>query len=215
MMQTDSNHLKLATEQRSAGSPRTRRPGLHTSSAASPSPNGSWDGRVRGLVASRLGVDAEELLPEVSLADDLAADELDLLEIAVDIEDQLGIVVPEAVLERVRTYGDLLDALARLAGRENGPVAAFSTPPAFVRAQVCSGATADISVVRLALLTPDVAAAIAADALHAPRGARLDIAVPEDLSDQEMALVTERFAAVRKRGIEVTVRRATPPATPR
>ena len=63
--------------------------------------------RVRRVVAEQLGVNVEELTPEVSLTDDLAADSLDLLELTLALEAEFGIVVSESALERVRTYGDL------------------------------------------------------------------------------------------------------------
>src|SRR5262245_19304675 len=42
--------------------------------------------RVRWLVAEQLGVGVDELAPEVSLTDDLAADSLDLAELVVVVE---------------------------------------------------------------------------------------------------------------------------------
>src|SRR5256712_14110282 len=63
--------------------------------------------RVRRVVAEQLGVSTEELTPDVSLTDDLAADSLDLLELTLALEAEFGIVISESTLERVRTYGDL------------------------------------------------------------------------------------------------------------
>ncbi len=51
--------------------------------------------RVRRLVAHCLGVGVGQLAPEVSLTDDLAADSLDLVELAITLEAEFGIVVPE------------------------------------------------------------------------------------------------------------------------
>src|SRR5262245_1294184 len=70
---------------------------------------------IRRVVADTLGVGGEDLAAEVSLVDDLAADSLDLVEIAVALEAELGIAVPERILECVRTYGDLVDATVTLA----------------------------------------------------------------------------------------------------
>ena len=64
---------------------------------------------VRALLADHLGVDAEQITPEVSLVDDLAADSLDLVEIALAIEGNLGVILPHQFLDRVRTCGDLVD----------------------------------------------------------------------------------------------------------
>src|SRR5216117_3659969 len=64
----------------------------------------------RRLVADHLGVGVEQLVAGVSLRDDLAADSLDLVELAMALEAEFGIVVPEHILDRVRTYGDLVRA---------------------------------------------------------------------------------------------------------
>ena len=50
--------------------------------------------RVRRVVADALGVGLGELVREVSLRDDLAADSLDLVELALALEAKFGIRVP-------------------------------------------------------------------------------------------------------------------------
>ena len=52
------------------------------------------ESRVRQVVAEQLGIGTEELTPEVSLTEDLAADSLDLLEVSLALEQELGITVP-------------------------------------------------------------------------------------------------------------------------
>src|SRR5437016_3586323 len=73
--------------------------------------------RVRCLVADTLGVGIDELGVEVSLTDDLAADSLDLAELAARLEADLGLVMPDRVVDHLRTYGDLVRA-ATAAARE-------------------------------------------------------------------------------------------------
>ena len=70
--------------------------------------------RVRRLVAESLGVDVEELRPEVSLIDELAVDSLDLIELTLALEAAFDISLPEDELEGVRTYGDLTDVTLAL-----------------------------------------------------------------------------------------------------
>src|SRR5204863_8944159 len=65
--------------------------------------------RVRRLVADHLGVGTEELTRDVSLADELAVDSLDLVELALALEAEFGISMSEATLDEVRTYGELAD----------------------------------------------------------------------------------------------------------
>src|SRR5207244_11465565 len=54
----------------------------------------------------------EELRPDVSLTDDLAADSLDLIDLGLALEAECGVVLRRRALESVRTYGDLLVAVA-------------------------------------------------------------------------------------------------------
>src|SRR5439155_24915220 len=69
---------------------------------------------VRRLVAEHLGVGAEELVSHVSLRDDLAADSLDLIELAAALEGEVAVVMPERHLDGVHTYSDLVRAIGLL-----------------------------------------------------------------------------------------------------
>src|SRR5438067_133227 len=80
--------------------------------------------RVRCLVADTLGVGIDELAPDVSLTDELAADSLDLAELAARLEAELGLVVPDRVVERLRTYGDLVRAAVAAAPERGAALAA-------------------------------------------------------------------------------------------
>ncbi len=56
----------------------------------------------------------EDLVSDVSLRDDLAADSLDLIELTQALEGAFAIVVPERILDGVRTYGDLVQTIGLL-----------------------------------------------------------------------------------------------------
>jgi acyl carrier protein len=77
---------------------------------------------VRGLVAEQLGVDPTELTANVSLTDELAVDSLELAALALTLEAELGVVFSNRCLGGLRTYGDLLEAIAvaRRARRGHG-----------------------------------------------------------------------------------------------
>jgi len=112
--------------------------------------------------------------------------------------------VPDRVVERLRTYGDLVRA-AVAAAPERG--AALARPAAPV--PVCSRLVSSHGELRRAeLLTPYVAETIAGNALHAGGGARLEITVAEDASDAELAHVGAEFAWLAERGLAVTIGRA-------
>lgn len=70
------------------------------------------DARLRQVVAECLGVDPTQVTPEANLTADLHADSLDIIEIVMDAEEALGIEISDEAAETVRTYGDLLRAVA-------------------------------------------------------------------------------------------------------
>jgi len=160
--------------------------------------------RVRRVVAETLGVAGEDLVPEVSLTDELAADSLDLVEVALAIEADLGISVPERMLEQVRTYGDLVRAALGLVRDRAAATARLDGPPLPVWARlVRPGGTLE----RAAWLTPYVAETIAEDALRAGRGARLEVTVAAQANDAALARVREQLGWLAERGIDVSVAR--------
>ena len=165
--------------------------------------------QVRSLVAEHLGVGSDELAPEVSLADDLAADSLDLVELALVLEGEFGIAVSESVLEEVRTYGQLVEAVRMLVRRRDDEVAsAAATEPAPVRVRLvpAPGRTAG-DLERADWLTPYTAQTIAEDAVRSGPGAQLEVSVPPDLSDADLAAFYDQLASLDGRDISVRVRR--------
>jgi acyl carrier protein len=171
--------------------------------------------RLRALVAERLGVGEHELEQHVSLRDDLAVDSLDLVEVAVAIEDTWDVTLPDRVLAQVRTYGELAQATIdlvlrrrRLAPRHPRPLDAVS-----VRARIMPAAgTGRAGLERTELLTPYMIEAIGEDTLRAGAGAQLQLTLPATCDDTAVHKVRERFAWLGARQIEVRVSRARVPA---
>jgi acyl carrier protein len=160
--------------------------------------------RVRHLVADTLGVGVDQLSPDVSLVDDLAADSLDLTELAVRLEAEFGITVPDRVVDGLRTYGDFLEmALAAMRGGCAHPQAAPELPVA-VRTRLVS---ARGEIVRAELLTPYAAESLIDEALRAGRGARLEITVGPDAGDRAIATLREQLAWLTERGVALGIGR--------
>ncbi|MEA4882120.1 MAG: acyl carrier protein [Clostridia bacterium] len=61
--------------------------------------------KVREIVADKLGIPEEEILPESSFIEDLGADSLYLNEIVYDLEEEFSIRVPDADFDSLRTVG--------------------------------------------------------------------------------------------------------------
>ena len=123
--------------------------------------------RVRRLVAEHLGVAEEELSPELSLVDDLAADSLDFAELGLAVEEELDLAVPEDVLDGVRTYGDLVEAAIALARARLETEAPHVPVVARVRRPALG---AEGTLERAGLLTPYLAETLADDVLRSGPG---------------------------------------------
>src|SRR5204862_8004990 len=104
-----------------------------------------------------LGVGIARPAPASSLTDERAADSRDLAELAARLEAELGLVVPDRVVERLRTYGDLVRA-AVAAAPERCAALARLAGPVLVRARLVSSHG---ELLRAELLTPYVAETIA------------------------------------------------------
>jgi acyl carrier protein len=170
--------------------------------------------QVRGLVAEQLGVGFEELVSDVSLRDDLAVDSLDLVELTLALEDEFAIVVPERILEEVRTFGDLVGATGRLirARSEAEPREAGPAQRIWVRIVPPAGDSSGI-LERAGWLTPYTAETIAEDAVRGAAGTTLELTVAESATEGHVR-AERQFAWLRKRGVRVIVRRGDHPTAP-
>src|SRR2546428_4808383 len=169
---------------------------------------------VRRVVAHCLGIGIEDLVSEVSLRDDLAADSLDLVELAMALEAEFAIVVPEPILDRVRTYGDLVHATGVLIRTRCEAEARGAERPLRIWARITPPAGGSAGTLeRTGWLSPYTAETVAEDARRAGRGARLEVTVAASTM-AGLARVQQQFAGLGKRGVQVIVRRDDRPHEP-
>jgi acyl carrier protein len=72
------------------------------------------DTRIVEDILTRELAGRDQLTRDARLMEDLGADSLTLVEITMAIEDQFNLSIPDERWERVRTVGELLEALAEL-----------------------------------------------------------------------------------------------------
>ncbi len=65
--------------------------------------------RVKKIVAEHFGVDDSKVTDDASFIDDLGADSLDPIELAMDFEDEFGCEIPEDAAEKFMTVKDIVD----------------------------------------------------------------------------------------------------------
>lgn len=74
---------------------------------------------VRGRLAEMLERDTSEITLDTRLEEDLEADSLDLVELAMAIEEELKLEIPDEELDGIRTVGDAVDFVFEKVGAES------------------------------------------------------------------------------------------------
>lgn len=64
--------------------------------------------KIQEMIADGLGVEKEQVVETASFKDDLAADSLDLFELAMSLEEEFGVEIPSEELEKMVTVGDVI-----------------------------------------------------------------------------------------------------------
>ena len=66
---------------------------------------------IKALIADTLGVDEDKVTPEANLIEDLEADSLAIVELHMDIEEKLGVKIPDELINDLHTVQDIIDAI--------------------------------------------------------------------------------------------------------
>ena len=62
--------------------------------------------RVQSIVTERLGVNADQVVPDAEFIGDLNADSLDLVEVIMAMEQEFDLEIKDEEAENIRTVGD-------------------------------------------------------------------------------------------------------------
>ena len=65
--------------------------------------------KVKSVVIEQLDVEAEEVTPEASFANDLGADSLDTVELVMALEEAFEIEIPDEAAEQIDTVGKAVE----------------------------------------------------------------------------------------------------------
>ncbi|MBO4291020.1 MAG: acyl carrier protein [Lachnospiraceae bacterium] len=67
--------------------------------------------RIIEIIEEQLNVEGMEITPETRFKEDMAADSLDLFELAMAIEEAFDVEIPSEELEKITTVGSVMDYL--------------------------------------------------------------------------------------------------------
>ncbi|NLZ46828.1 MAG: acyl carrier protein [Clostridiales bacterium] len=64
--------------------------------------------KVKEIIIEQLDVEDEKVTLEASIADDLGADSLDIVDLVMALEDQFEVEISDEAVEDVKTVGDIV-----------------------------------------------------------------------------------------------------------
>ena len=67
--------------------------------------------RANQVIATHLGVGLDRVVPDASFQDDLGADSLDLIELAMAFEEEFGILISDEQAERITRVAHVYELL--------------------------------------------------------------------------------------------------------
>jgi len=65
--------------------------------------------KVKNIIADKLSVDLDEVVPEATFADDLGADSLDLVELIMSMEEEFDVEISDDDAEKLVSVKDAID----------------------------------------------------------------------------------------------------------
>ncbi len=69
----------------------------------------SVEDKVKKIIAEKLSVDLDEVVPEANFVDDLGADSLDLVELIMSMEEEFDIEISDEEAEKLVTVQNAID----------------------------------------------------------------------------------------------------------
>ncbi len=65
--------------------------------------------KIREIIATQFDVEVEKITMETTVADDLGADSLDVVEVLMSVEDEFSVEIPDEAIEDIKSVGDLVN----------------------------------------------------------------------------------------------------------
>lgn len=70
--------------------------------------------KLQEMMAECFGIASERITMETNFKDDLGLDSLDIMQFVVEVENELGVTIPDEALESIATVKDAYEAIQNL-----------------------------------------------------------------------------------------------------
>ncbi|MCH5320124.1 MAG: acyl carrier protein [Eubacterium sp.] len=64
--------------------------------------------KIKAILSEQLDIDEENITADSLIVEDLGADSLDAIDIVMSVEDEFGIEVPDEIVEKMESVGDII-----------------------------------------------------------------------------------------------------------
>lgn len=64
--------------------------------------------KVKEIIADQLDVDADSVVADANIQDDLGADSLDVVDLVMSLEEEYDIEIPDEAVANIKTVGDIV-----------------------------------------------------------------------------------------------------------
>lgn len=78
--------------------------------------------QVFGVYRDQLGVDEKDLALDKNIVEDLGADDLDVIECVMGLEEEFGYAISEDEAEGIKTIGDAVNLIEKKLGDDTAPL---------------------------------------------------------------------------------------------
>ena len=65
--------------------------------------------KIREIIAEQFEAEIDSITMDTTVADDLGADSLDIVEVLMSIEDEFDVEIPDEAIENIKSVGDLVN----------------------------------------------------------------------------------------------------------
>ncbi|WP_353894558.1 acyl carrier protein [Proteinivorax hydrogeniformans] len=65
--------------------------------------------KVKGIIASNIGLNEKDIKPETSFQEDLELDSLDIMDLLMVLEEEFELQIPDEKLQTMNTVGDIVN----------------------------------------------------------------------------------------------------------
>ena len=71
------------------------------------------EGKVKAIIADRLGIDEKKITLQSSFINDLDADSLDIVELVMEFEKEFEVSIPDDQAEKITTVGEAIENIKK------------------------------------------------------------------------------------------------------